>query len=439
MTEKKLSRYIMPNILAMVGTSCYVLADTFFVAASAGSDGITALNLVLPVYGLIFAIGSMIGIGSATKYSLNKSLGENDYNDYFFNSVFWTVSVSILFVAAGCFFPDSIFKAMGADSTILKLGLPYIRIVLCSTPFFMLNYTFTAFTRNDGSPNIAMAATLLSGIFNIAFDYIFMFPMKMGMTGAALATGISPVVSMLICMFHYLSDRNSVRFTVKIPSLKKLFLSCSLGVVAFVGEMSSGITTMIFNFILLNKAGNTAVAAYGVIANAALVGTAMLNGVAQGLQPLASESHGKGELSSEKRILRNSLIAAEIISVIMLLSVLFFAEEFVTVFNSDNSAELKSYATIGIRLYFPGYLFAAFNIVNAGFLSATGKGRESSIIAFSRGIAAIVLFAFLLSETIGITGVWLAFPASEIFTLIIGILLYGKRCYGLRKHYSSLI
>ena len=103
MTEKKLSRYIMPNILAMVGTSCYVLADTFFVAASAGSDGITALNLVLPVYGLIFAIGSMIGIGSATKYSLNKSLGENDYNDYFFNSVFWTVSVSILFVAAGCF------------------------------------------------------------------------------------------------------------------------------------------------------------------------------------------------------------------------------------------------------------------------------------------------------------------------------------------------
>ena len=111
-----------------------------------------------------------------------------------------------------------------------------------------------------------------------------------------------------------------------------------------------------------------------------------------------------------------------------MLSVVFFAEEFVSVFNSNNSAELKSYAVFGIRLYFPGFLFAAFNIVYAGFLSATGKGRESSVTALSRGIAAIVLFAFLLSEAIGITGVWLAFPAAEIFTLIIGMLLSGKRC-----------
>ena len=428
MTDKKLSRYIMPNILAMVGTSFYILADTFFVAAAAGSNGITALNLVLPLYGLIFATGSMIGIGSATRYSLNKSIGETDYSDYFFNSVFWTIAVSLLFVSAGCFFPELILKTLGADSAVLNLALPYTRIVLCFAPFFMLNYTFTAFTRNDGSPDIAMAATLLSGIFNIAFDYIFMFPMKMGMIGAALATGISPVVSMLICMFHYLSDKSSIKFTVKIPSIKKLLLSCGLGAAAFVGEMSSGITTMVFNFILLDKAGNTAVAAYGVIANAALVGTAMLNGVAQGLQPLASESHGKADRVAEKRILRNSVISAEIIAVLLVLSVVFFAEEFVSVFNSDNSAELKSYAVFGIRLYFPGFLFAAFNIVYAGFLSATGKGRESSVTALSRGIAAIVLFAFLLSEAIGITGVWLAFPAAEIFTLIIGMLLSGKRC-----------
>ena len=138
--EKQLRRYLLPNILAMIGTSCYILADTFFISLSQGPNGITALNLVLPLYGLIFALGSMIGIGSATRYALGKGSNTADYHLYFSNSIAWTLLVGAVFVALGVAVPDGVLRLMGADNTILQVGHNYIRIVLCFAPLFMLNF-----------------------------------------------------------------------------------------------------------------------------------------------------------------------------------------------------------------------------------------------------------------------------------------------------------
>lgn len=421
--EKQLRRYLLPNILAMIGTSCYILADTFFISLSQGPDGITALNLVLPLYGLIFALGSMIGIGSATRYALGKGSNAPDYHLYFSNSIIWTLLVGAVFVALGVAVPDGVLRLMGADDTISRVGHNYIRIVLCFAPLFMLNFTCTAFVRNDGAPRIAMAATLLSGLFNILFDYLLMFPLGLGMTGAALATGFSPVVSMSICLLHYLSPRNTIRLTPTLPSLRRLLSACQLGVVAFVGEMSSGVTTMVFNFILLHLAGNAAVAAYGIVANIALVGVALFNGISQGLQPLASACHGSGDTQGQSRIYRHSMFIGLCVSAVVVAVVVTFAGTLVAVFNSQHSAQLADYAIPGLRLYFLGFLFAGANIVKSGFYSATGRGKESSILALCRGVVAIVAFAFLLSHLFGITGVWLAFPAAELFTLLLGLVL----------------
>ncbi len=421
--EKQLRRYLLPNILAMIGTSCYILADTFFISLSQGPNGITALNLVLPLYGLIFALGSMIGIGSATRYALGKGSNTPDYHLYFSNSIAWTLLVGAVFVALGVAVPDGVLRLMGADDTISRVGHNYIRIVLCFAPLFMLNFTCTAFVRNDGAPRIAMAATLLSGLFNILFDYLLMFPLGLGMTGAALATGFSPVVSMSICLLHYLSPRNTIRLIPTLPSLRRLLSACQLGVVAFVGEMSSGVTTMVFNFILLHLAGNAAVAAYGIVANIALVGVALFNGISQGLQPLASACHGSGDTQGQSRIYRHSMFIGLCVSAVVVAVVVTFAGTLVAVFNSQHSAQLADYAIPGLRLYFLGFLFAGANIVKSGFYSATGRGRESSILALCRGVVAIVAFAFLLSHLFGITGVWLAFPAAELFTLLLGLVL----------------
>ena len=421
--EKQLRRYLLPNILAMIGTSCYILADTFFISLSQGPNGITALNLALPLYGLIFALGSMIGIGSATRYALGTGSNTADYHLYFSNSIIWTLLVGAVFVALGVAVPDGVLRLMGADDTILQVGHNYIRIVLCFAPLFMLNFTCTAFVRNDGAPRIAMAATLLSGLFNILFDYLLMFPLGLGMTGAALATGFSPVVSMSICLLHYLSPRNTIRLIPTLPSLRRLLSACQLGVVAFVGEMSSGVTTMVFNFILLHLAGNAAVAAYGIVANIALVGVALFNGISQGLQPLASACHGSGDTQGQSRIYRHSMFIGLCVSAVVVAVVVTFAGTLVAVFNSQHSAQLADYAIPGLRLYFLGFLFAGANIVKSGFYSATGRGRESSILALCRGVVAIVAFAFLLSHLFGITGVWLAFPAAELFTLLLGLVL----------------
>ena len=421
--KKSLYQYIAPNILAMVGMSCYILADTFFIATSQGTNGITALNLALPIYGLIFAIGSMIGTGSAIRYTLAKATGQQEAKKYFSNALIWDAIVSVIFIAAGLFFPGQVMRVMGADAVIEAIGIPYIRIVLCFTPFFMMNYAFTAFVRNDNAPHIAMAATLLSSLFNIVFDYVFMFPLGMGMTGAALATAVSPIVSILICMVHYLSPKSSVSFHFMVPSVKMLISSCSLGVVAFVGEIASAVTTMVFNFVLLGLDGNTAVAAYGVIANTALVGTAIFNGVSQGLQPLASEAHARGEEHEKHQILVKSIVTGIALAIVLIAGVCFFASDITSAFNSELSAQLAAYAIPGIRIYFIGFFAAGINIICAGFLSATDHAKESSIVAISRGIIAIIIFALVLPTFLGITGVWLAFPAAEAVTLLLAIFM----------------
>lgn len=427
MIEKKLRGYILPNILATTGTSCYVLADTVFISMAEGANGITGLNLVLPVFAITYAIGAMIGIGSATKYTLLKSLGDKKTADkYFSNSFIWSLLFGLPFLILGIFAPDAVLRILGADEVIEAVTHTYTRIILCFSPFFMLNFTFTAFARNDNSPRIAMAATLISGIFNIIFDYVLMFPLGMGMAGAALATGISPVVSICICMVHYLSKKNNIRFCLTSPSFKRLLLSCSLGLVAFVGEISNGIITIVFNFILLSLVGNIAVAAYGVIANSALVGVAMLNGVSQGLQPVASETYGKGNKKDLKKIYLYSLSVSMIIAGILVASVTAFAPNIIAAFNNENSDILADYAVTGIRVYFIGFIPAAFNIIMAGFYSATGRGRESSLIAISRGIAAIIVFALILPKIFGIMGVWSSFFAAEMLTAILCIILMRK-------------
>ena len=427
MIEKKLRGYILPNILATTGTSCYVLADTLFISLAEGANGITGLNLVLPIFAITYSIGAMIGIGSATKYALLKALGEKEEADkYFSNSFIFTLLFSLFFLMLGIFVPDVVLRLMGADDVIEAVTHSYMRVILCFSPFFMLNFTFTAFVRNDNAPKTAMAATLLSGVFNIIFDYVLMFPLGLGMLGAALATGFSPVVSMSICMTHYLSKKNSIRFELVLPSIKRFVSACSLGVVAFVGEISNGIITIVFNFILLNLVGNIAVAAYGVIANTALVGVAMLNGVSQGLQPVASETYGRAQKKDLKKVHIYSLIAAMIIAMTLVVSVLVFAPVIIEAFNSEKSDILAKYAIPGIRIYFIGFIPAAFNIITAGFYSATDRGRESSLIAISRGIVTIIVFALILSRFFGVVGVWSSFFAAEMFTAILCIVLMKK-------------
>ena len=417
--KKRYVKYVSQNIMGMIGTSAYILADTFFISRAAGADGIAALNLVLPIYSLIFAIGAMIGIGSATRFKVQRARGEKEAELYFSNSVYFCLLIGVVFILAGIFVPGKILIILGADEVIVRVGTPYTRIFLLFTPFFMLNYVFSAFVRNDENPTLAMIATFSSSIFNIIMDYVLMFPLGMGMAGAALATAFSPVVGMAICSVHFFSKNSTVKFCVRSFSLMRLVKSCGLGVSAFVGEMSSGVTTLIFNIILLRIAGNVGVAAYGIVANIALVCIAIFNGITQGAQPLLSESYGKGDRVSLKQLLKWSVITAFSFAVLMNVISNWIPQEIVAVFDSEGNKEMSAYAVDGLKMYFIGFLFAGINIVGTGYLSATEQALGALVCSLSRGFVAISLCAVTLSSLLKMNGVWLSFPAAEVITLVI--------------------
>lgn len=420
-------RYVLQNVAGMVGVSVYILADTFFISVGAGADGITVLNLALPVYGLIFAIGSMIGVGTATRYSIKKAQGQKEVDAYFLHAVFWDLLISIPFVLTGIFAPEMVLKIMGGDPMIMELGKEYMRVLLIGTPAFMINYIFTAFARNDHAPTIAMAGSLAGSLFNIVFDYVFMFPMGMGMFGAALATVLSPVVTMSVCCIHYFGKKSSVIFQWRKPSVSLLITSAQMGISGFVGEISSAVTTTIFNMILLKLTGNIGVAAYGIVANLSLVAMAIFNGISQGTQPLLSRSYGQGDKESVKVLLRWGLTLTVFVEVILLAGTWGFTEEFVAIFNSEGNMELRAYAFEAMRLYFLGYLAAGLNITLVSYFSATGNVGPALVASLLRGAVAISLCAIIMSGFFGVKGVWLSFLASEMITLVvIGVLMKRK-------------
>lgn len=419
-------RYVLQNVTGMIGVSVYILADTFFISASAGADGITVLNLALPVYGLIFALGSMIGVGTATRFAIKKAQGQREVDYYFTHAVCWDLLISIPFVLLGIFAPKLVLKVMGGDPLIMELGESYMRIVLIATPVFMINYIFTAFSRNDNAPTIAMAGSLAGSMFNIVFDYILIFPVGMGMTGAALATAFSPVVTMAVCCIHYFGKNSGVRMKWRKPSVQLLLSCCQLGISGFVGEMASAVTTTVFNMILLGLTGNIGVAAYGIVANLSLVAMAIFNGISQGTQPLISRSHGHGDRESVGKLLRWGIGVTLTAEVLLIGSAWGFTDLFVGIFNSEGNGLLRDYAFDAMRLYFLGYLAAGVNVMLVAYFSATGKPRPAFVVSMLRGAVAISACAAVMAKIWGMKGVWLSFLAAEVITLSVSLFMMKK-------------
>ena len=424
---KQFFKYVSQNIFGLLGTSCYILADTYFIAQAAGTDGVTLLNLCLPIYNLIFAFGSMIGLGAATRYAILRAQGDARAQRYFTNAIFNVCILAVPFMLVGIFRPDGLLRLMGGDADIVALGMNYARIFLMFTPFFMCNYVVASFVRNDGDPSLAMVATLSGSLFNVVFDYIFIFPMGLGLPGAALATAISPILSIAVCSAHFIKKSNTITFVRKAPSVRLLAQSCQLGISGFVGELSSGVTTTVFNFLLLRLAGNVAVAAYGVVANFALVATAIFNGVAQGAQPLVSQCYGKNEMAGARKLLLLGCGTALGLAALLYGVVFGYTDALTALFNSENSALMAEFAHSGMRIYFVGYFFAGCNIVAAGYLGAVNRPAEASITSLCRGMVAIVVCSLVLSALFGMNGVWAAFPVSEAITLALTVFLLKRK------------
>lgn len=309
---KEFARYTSLNVLGMIGLSCYILADTFFVAKGLGTSGLAALNLAIPVYSFIHGTGLMFGIGGATKFSISRKSGLSDL--IFTNTLFFAGFTALLFFLAGLFLSPQITALLGADSQVAAMTQTYLKMILLFAPAFILNDILVCFVRNDGNPRLSMLAMLGGSMANILLDYVFIFPLGMGIFGAVLATGLAPLISIAIMSGHWMGKNKGFHLAKTEIQGQTALLILSLGFPSLITEVSSGIVIIVFNVIILGLKGNVGVAAYGVIANLSLVVISIFTGIAQGMQPLISSAYGRGDSARIRGILRYGLAAAVFIS-----------------------------------------------------------------------------------------------------------------------------
>lgn len=425
--RKEFFQYVILNICGMIGLSCYILADTFFISNGLGANGLAALNLAIPIYSFIHGSGLMFGIGGATKYSIYRGQKEYKNADKSFSNTICIMSIlAVIFVLTGIVFSEKLTKLLGADKDVFHMTKTYLQVILLFTPAFMANDTLICFVRNDGNPKLSMIAMLAGSFSNIILDYIFIFPLNMGIFGAVLATGLAPVISLIVLSQHWFSKENQFHLIRINPSFSLTGNIISLGVPSFITEMASGIVMIVFNAIIVHLQGNIGVAAYGVVANLSLVVISIYTGLAQGTQPILTRVYGYGERDSQKQILKYALKTMLVISCSIYLFFLLSASSIVSVFNSEQNVQLQRIAVTGLKLYFTAIPFVGFNIIISTYFTSTEKALPAQIISLSRGFFIIIPMAFFLSFLLKMTGVWLSLPITECFVTLTGIALYIK-------------
>ncbi len=429
-------RYVSLNILGQLAYSCYTLADTFFISTNLGTNGLAALNLAFPVFCFINGTGLMIGMGGGTKYSILKSQEEYDRaNKVFTNSVYLIVSFAAIFLLLGIFFSDVIVRLLGADDTIFSMTNTYLRVMLLFSPAFLINNLLQCFVRNDGNPSLSMAAMITGSLSNVALDYIFIFPLKMGIFGAILATGMAPIISIIVLSSYFARKNNQFHFTKCALNSKRISGILLSGIPSFITEASSGIVMVVFNFIILQLEKNTGVAAYGVIAAISLVVTAIYTGLSQGIQPIISRNYGMRNTADVKLILRYALITMLLLSGMIYSVVFFCASPIASVFNSEQNEILQKMAITGLKLYFIACPFVGFNVIISTYFTSIERPRPAHIISLLRGFLVVIPMAFLLSAILKMIGVWSAFPITELIVAAVGTALYiaGRRSAAFSK------
>ena len=424
------ARYASLSVLGMAAVSCYILADTFFVARGLGATGLAALNLAIPVYNVIHGAGLLLGMGGATRFAILRSQGAARRADSVFtHTLAMAAAAAAVFAALGAFAAPALAALLGADGATAAMTATYLRVLLLFSPAFLLNDVLVCFVRNDGAPQLAMAATVSGSLANVVMDYIFIFPCGLGIFGAVLATGFSPVIGVLVQAPHWLGSRRGFRLARVRPRLRTAGQVLALGVPSFLDQFSGAVVMITFNTLILGLAGNTGVAAYGVVANLSLVVLSVYTGIAQGAQPLVSRAWGRRQRPQLRALLRYALAAAPAFSAVLYAVVFFGAGPIAAIFNSQGNATLQAIAEQGLRLYFIACPFAGCNVVLSMYFTSTDRPLPAHVISLLRGFFLIIPVALLLAAVGQMVGIWLAFPVTEclVALLAVGLFLRSRR------------
>ena len=406
----------------MIFTSIYGVVDGYFVSNYVGKTPFAAVNFIFPFIMLLGAFGFMFGTGGSALIA--KSLGqkqEEKANMQFSFIVYFSVATGVIVAILGIIFLRPIASLLGAERELLENSVLYGSIILAALPFFMLQFEFQSFFVTAEKPKLGLYVTVISGVTNMVLDWLLIAVLRLGLTGAALATASSQVVGGIIPLIYFSRENTSLlKFKKTIFDLRTLIKCCTNGSSELMSNISMSLVGMVYNFQLLSFAGEDGVAAYGVLMYVNFVFLAIFIGYSVGTAPVISYHFGAKNHSELKSLLKKSTVIMGSFSVIMFICAEVFARPISVAFVGYDKP-LMDITLNGFIIYSFSFLFAGFAIYGSSFFTALNDGLTSAVISFLRTLVFQIAAVLLLPMIWGINGIWLSIVVAEIMAVIVNV------------------
>ena len=430
---RKLLRFTFPSVIMMIFTSVYGVVDGLFVSNFVGKTPFAAINLIWPFLMILGCAGFMIGTGGSALVS--KTMGEGkpeQANRYFSLLVLFTVILGIAITVPGMLLLEPVAILLGADEAMLPYCVSYGRIILAAQTAFMLQGVFQSFLITAERPTLGLLVTVGAGCTNMLLDFLLIAVFRLGIVGAALATAASQLVGGMIPLVYFLLPNKSPLRVVRPRTGLRQSLRI-IGKVAVNGSselltnISMSVVSMLYNYRLMELAGEDGIAAYGVMMYVSFVFVSIFIGYAVGSAPIVGFHYGAGNHGELRSLLRKSLLLTALAGVAMTALSVLLATPLSGIFVGYDEG-LYALTRRGFLLYSSSFLFAGFGIFGSSFFTALGNGVVSAVISFLRTLIFQVAAVLILPLFLDIDGVWLAITAAEVLaTGVTAAFLYGMR------------
>ncbi len=424
-----LLKYTLPSMIMMLFMSTYSIIDGIFVSSFVGEQALAAVNLIMPILGVMMAIGLMLATGGNAVIAKFMGQGKTQQAREFLTVLFIIGSIlGFLFTAILLFFPDQILNLLNVSENLYPFAKSYmLSLAVFAIPIFFQVFV-QSFMVTAGKPTFGLVLCLVGGFTNIILDYVFISPdlFNLGIAGAGLATGIGNSVPGILGFLYFIFHRKGDLYFVKPKfNLKVLFDSMFNGASELVGSLATSITTIMFNTILLNMVGDSGVSAISVILYIQMFQNAIYFGYTLGVSPIIAYKYGEGNHKSLSKIIKKSLTITAVASALIVAITLIFSDQAVGLFINEQSSTFEM-AKSGLLLFTPAYIFMGFNVFFSSMFTSLSNGKVSATISVARSLVFIVISLLILPQIFGLNGVWLAIPVAEFLAILVSIYFYFK-------------
>lgn len=417
---KNLCKYAWPTIAMFLFMSLYTIVDGFFVANFVGDNAIAAINIVYPIFQLFAAIGLMFGTGGSALLSHKIGANKQDEVHHDFTALIIISITMALLITIGVFvFENPLLHFLGNNQILDQYARPYLFWINLGGVIIVLKYITGNMLMAAGQPKLGLATSILGGILNIGLDYLFIVTFNLGIVGAALGTLLSMLGSALLAISYFIKPDAHIHFAKPHFNLKCLLKAMGNGSSEMVSQLAVGITTLMFNKILLDIAGPPGVTAICIILYLQYLMIAIFLGFSSGVAPIISYNYGANKHSYLKKLLKYGLFFITISSILVLI-ISYTTDDLMTkLFVHGQKGQALTHQ--GIILFSISYAFIGYNIFISSWFTALNDGKISAILSFFKNLFLVIVALLILPKVWGVIGVWLAIPIAEFIALIISI------------------